>query len=335
MQYVRLGASGLEVSRICLGCMSFGSPGVGPQPWALGRDAAAPILKAAIDAGINFFDTANVYSYGASEEITGSLLREYLPRDRYVVATKVGLAMAKSPGPHQAGLSRKHIMDEIDASLRRLNTDYVDLFIVHRFDPNVPIEETMEALNDVVRAGKARYLGASTMYAYQFVQLHESARRNGWPRFISMQNFYNLAWREEEVQMNRYCIDNGVGLTPWSPLGYGFLASDWRDTKRQDSARGRAALVSERAVVNLFGSPDDFKVVDALKAVAAEIGKPMAQVAIAWLLGRPGVAAPVLGATAVRHVDDAVGALSFTLLPDHLERLDSAYSWVRSLGFHN
>lgn len=334
MDYVRLGSSGIYVSRLCLGCMSFGSPGAGSQPWALGSDAASEILRVAVDAGVNFFDTANVYSGGASEEVIGALLREFLPRDEMVVATKVGLAMSSNAGPNESGLSRKHIMAEIDRSLSRLGMDYVDLYVVHRFDPTTPIEETMEALNDVVRVGKARYLGASTMYAYQFVQMQEAARRNGWRQFISMQNFYNLAWREEEKEMNAYCEATGVAITPWSPLGYGFLAADWRKTDRATTERGRAALISHRAVTNLFGMPEDYKVVDALSAVARDLERPMAQVALAWLLGRPGIASPVLGATAVRHVEDAVSAVSLTLGADHLEALDAAYTWVRSMGFH-
>lgn len=334
MEYVRLGLSGLQVSRLCLGCMSFGSPGVGDQPWALGRDDAGKVLRSAVDAGVNFFDTANVYSYGASEEVTGDLLREFLPRDEAVVATKVGLPMSHSPGPNGAGLSRKHIMAEIDRSLARLRMDHVDLYVIHRFDPSTPIEETMDALNDVVKAGKARYLGASTMYAYQFVQFQEAARRNGWQPFISMQNFYNLAWREEEKEMNAYCRETGVAITPWSPLGYGFLAFDWRQSDRSRTTRGKAALTSKRQVTSLFGTPDDYRVVDAVSAVAADLGRPMAQVAMAWLLGRPGIAAPVVGATSVRHVDDAVAAVSLELGADHLEALDGAYSWVRSMGFH-
>lgn len=332
MDYRKLGSSDLEVSQLCLGCMGFGSPGEGPQPWALGYEDALAIARQAVEAGVNFFDTANVYSAGVSEEVTGRVLRELLPRDEAVIATKVGLSLDGKP--MRGGLSRGNIMAEIDGSLRRLGVDHVDLYIIHRFDPTTPIEETMEALDDVVRAGKARYIGASTMYAYRFVQMQEAARRNGWRRFVSMQNFYNLAWREEEREMNAYCIESGVAITPWSPLGYGFLASDWRKTQRLHSDRGRAAVSSGRSVVSLFGSAEDYRVVDALADVAAELDRPMAQVAIAWLLGRPGVTGPVIGATKPRHVEDAVAAMALTLSADQLERLDAAYVPARMLGFH-
>lgn len=335
MEYTRLGTSGLEVSRLCLGCMGFGSPGAGNQPWALGYEAALEVAKPAVEAGINFFDTANIYSYGASEDVTGRVLRELLPRDDMVVATKVGLATSPTPKPNSDGLSRKHIMSEIDKSLQRLGFDYVDLYIIHRLDPATPIEETMEALHDVVQSGKARYIGASTMHAYQFVQMQEAARRNGWHQFVSMQNLYNLAWREEEREMNAYCIETGVAITPWSPLGYGFLATDWRQSGRLHSDRGRKSVESTRSVVNLFGSPEDYKVVDALIEVAAEVGRPMAQVAIAWLSGRPGVVAPVFGATKARHVEDAVSSMTLKLSDEQLERLNTSYSWPRLLGFHN
>ena len=336
MEYAKVGVSGLEVSRLCLGCMGFGSPGRGNQAWALGYEDALAVARQAVEAGVNFFDTANVYSAGVSEQVTGRIVRELLPRDEAIIATKVGLSNAPDPydaKPNMSGLSRKHIMAEIDKSLERLGVDYVDLYIVHRFDPATPVEETMEALNDLVRAGKVLYIGASSMHSYQFVQMQEAARREGWARFLSMQNFYNLAWREEDRDMNAYCRATGVAITPWSPLGYGFLAADWRETKRMGTERGRLSQASTRSVGQLFGTPEDYKVLDALVEVANDIGRPMAQVALAWLSGRPGVTAPVFGATKSRHVDDAVAAVGLRLGTEHLQKLDDAYTWRRHLGF--
>src|SRR5882724_3990245 len=255
MDYVNLGSTGLKVSRICFGTMTYGSKKW--REWVLEENESKPFFRHAIELGINFFDTADMYSVGGSEEVVGRALKEFgPPRDRQVIATKVFNPMGDDP--NQRGLSRKHIHHAIDASLRRLGTDYVDLYIIHRFDRTTPIEETMEALNDVVRAGKVRYLGASSMHAYQFVQMQEAARRNGWRQFVSMQNLYNLAWREEERQMNAYCVETGVGLTPWSPLAGGFLTVDWRTTNKQHSDRVQTQTYSARA----FGTPADYRVFD-------------------------------------------------------------------------
>jgi aryl-alcohol dehydrogenase-like predicted oxidoreductase len=337
MKYVRLGQSGLKISRMCLGCMGFGSPGRGNQAWALGYEDALVIARQAVEAGVNFFDTANVYSDGASEEITGRIVRELMPRDEAIIATKVGLSNAPDPydaRPNRSGLSRKHLLSELDKSLQRLGVDHIDLYIIHRFDPATPIEETMRALDDAVRAGKVRYIGASSMHVYQFVQMQELARREGWERFVSMQNFYNLAWREEDHGMNAYCIETGVALTPWSPLGFGFLARDWRKAERADSERGRLSLASTRSVVNIFGTDADYAVVDALQGVADELGRSMAQVALAWLLQRPGITAPVFGATKPHHVTDAIAAMDVEFEPGQLEMLDGAYAKPRQLGFY-
>jgi len=337
MEFINLGRSGLRVSRLCLGCMGFGSSGEGNQAWALSYDDALPVARKAVEAGINFFDTANVYSAGASEEVTGRIVRELLPRDEAVIATKVGLSNAPDPHddtPNRSGLSRKHIMAQLDRSLERLGVDHIDLYIVHRFDHRTPIEETMRALDDAVRSGKVRYIGASSMHAHEFVQMQEAVRAAGLERFVSMQNFYNLAWREEDRTMNAYCRQTGVALTPWSPLGFGFLARDWRKTDRMDSERGRRSVASSRSVVNIFGSDEDYAVVDALQEVADELGRSMAQVALAWLLQRPGITSPVFGATKPQHVADAVAAVDLKLDANQLERLDNAYTWVRQLGFY-
>jgi aryl-alcohol dehydrogenase-like predicted oxidoreductase len=328
MEYRKLGRSGLSVSQISLGCMSYGTPGKGYHSWSLGLDDARPHFVRAYEAGINFFDTANAYSKGVSEEITGRVIRELMPRDQAVIATKVFGSALQEPGPNDAGLSRKHIMSAVDGSLRRLNTDYIDLYIIHRFDRLTPVEETMCALNDLVTAGKVRYLGASSMHAYQFVQMQEAAKHNGWHQFVSMQNLYNLVWREEERQMNAYCIETGVGLTPWSPLAGGFLTVDWRTTNKKHSDRVQTQTYSAQA----FGTPADYRVFDVLKAVAGELGRPTAQVALAWVLGRPGVVSPIIGATKMSHLEDALAAVDIRLSADQLKRLDDAYEWVRALG---
>ena len=335
MDYVNLGRSGLKVSRLCLGCMSFGNPGDGLHPWVLGMDAAKPFFKGAVEAGINFFDTANMYSAGASEEVTGRWLKEFLPREQAVIATKVyfpddGSNPYGGGHPNGSGLSRKHIFAAIDASLQRLGTDYVDLYQIHRFDRATPIEETMEALHDLVKMGKVRYLGASTMHAYQFVEMQYTARLNGWTEFVSMQNLYNLVWRDEERQMNEYCVANGVGLIPWSPQAGGFLTVDWRTTGKQHSPRASSGSYSSK----VFGTDEDYQVLDALLGVAAEVGRPMAQVALAWVLHRPGVAAPIVGATKLHHLEDALAALEVKLSPEQMTRLDQAYTWPRLLGTH-
>ena len=329
MQYVNLGKSGLKVSRLCLGCMSFGKPGSAPQPWSLGEGDARPFFARAADAGINFFDTADVYSWGASEQLTGKLVAEVMPRGKAVIATKVFNETSADAGPNDSGLSRKHIMDAIDASLRRLGTDYVDLYIIHRFDRGTPIEETMEALHDLVRAGKVRYLGASSMYAHQFATMQHVAERHGWTKFVSMQNLYNLVWREEELDMNDFCFETGVGLTPWAPLAGGFLATDWRKTGNTHSERARSrSSYSSRT----FGTPEDCRVLDVLLEVSARIGVPMARVALAWLLTRKAVSAPIIGATRLQQLDEAIGAVDLALAPEDIQALTDAYTPNRNLG---
>jgi 1-deoxyxylulose-5-phosphate synthase len=317
MEYIRLGSTGLKVSRICLGMMSYGDPG--QRKWALAEDAAEPIVRRAVEAGVTFFDTADVYSTGVSEEITGRLLGGLFPRrDDYVLATKVYGAMGE--GLNDKGLSRKHIMAGIDASLRRLNTDYVDLYQIHRWDHETPVEETMEALHDVVKAGKARYVGASSMYAWQFAKAQYTAAANGWTRFVTMQNHYNLIYREEEREMNPLCVDQGVGIIPWSPLARGMLAGNRERGGRKETVRAN----NDQFADNLYNE-GDFDVVDAVRAVAAERGVAPAQVALAWLLGRPGVNAPIIGATKERHLDDAVESVNVTLTEEEVARLEAPY----------
>ena len=288
MHYTKLGTTGLDVSRLCLGCMTFGVPERGNHAWTLDEEASRPILRRAIEAGINFFDTANVYSDGTSEEIVGRALKEFTRRDEVVIATKVHGRMR--PGPNGAGLSRKAIMFEIDRSLARLGTDYVDLYQIHRFDPEVAIEETLEALHDVVKAGKARHIGASSMYAWQFATMLHVAEANGWTRFATMQNYLNLLYREEEREMLPLCAAEGIGVIPWSPLARGRLTRDWDEA-------------TERSQTDLFGKTlyagtveADRKVVEAVASVAAERGVPRAQVALAWVLAKPEVSAPTIGA---------------------------------------
>ncbi|MGW2691589.1 aldo/keto reductase [Streptomyces sp. NPDC001296] len=314
MEYVKLGLTGLDVSRICLGCMSFGLPDRGTHTWSLDEEASRPLIRRALDAGINFFDTANVYSDGTSEEIVGRALADYARRDEIVLATKVHGRMRS--GPNGGGLSRKAIMTEIDHSLRRLGTDYVDLYQIHRWDPTTPVEETMEALHDVVKAGKARYIGASSMYAWQFSKAQYTARLGGWTRFVSMQNHYNLLYREEEREMLPLCADQGVGTLPWSPLARGRLTRDWDET-------------SERSRTDEFGKrlyqEGDRAVVDAVATVAAERGVPRARVALAWLLQQNTVAAPIVGVTKPHHVDDAVAALDVHLTDKETEALQESY----------
>jgi aryl-alcohol dehydrogenase-like predicted oxidoreductase len=317
MEYTRLGGTGLEVSRICLGMMSYGDPV--QRKWALGEEEAAPFVRRAAEAGINFFDTADVYSLGASEEIAGHLLQRFFPRrEDYVLATKVYSPM--SDRPNDRGLSRKHILAGIDASLLRLGTDYVDLYQIHRWDYDAPTEETMGALHDVVRAGKARYIGASSMFAWQFSKAQYTARLAGWTPFVSMQNHYNLLYREEEREMLPLCRDQAVGVIPWSPLARGMLAGN----------RGRGGEKRTlRANSDPFGDSlyreDDFAIVDANATVAAERGISPAQVALAWLLSRPGVTAPIVGATKLEHLDDAIAAVDVTLDEKEVERLESPY----------
>ncbi|MEU5102704.1 aldo/keto reductase [Streptomyces sp. NPDC021354] len=317
MEYARLGQSGIKVSRICLGMMSYGDPE--HRKWQLDIDAARPIVRRAVESGVTFFDTADMYSNGRSEEITGELLRDFFPgRDDYVLATKVYLPMG--PGPNDRGLSRKHILASIDASLRRLGTDHVDLYQIHRWDPETPIEETMEALHDVVRAGKARYIGASSMFAWQFAKAQHTAAAAGWTRFVSMQNHYNLLYREEEREMNPFCLDQGMGVIPWSPLARGLLAGT-RDRDRF----GTTTRAGSDPLVEKWYADAEFDIVDATRAVAEERGLSPAQVALAWLLGRPAVTAPIVGATRIGHLEDAVAAVEVTLDEAEVARLEAPY----------
>jgi aryl-alcohol dehydrogenase-like predicted oxidoreductase len=317
MEYVRLGSTGLKVSRICLGMMSFGDPA--RRKWALDEQDAEPIVRRAVEGGVTFFDTADMYSSGVSEEITGHLLDKFFQsRDDYVLATKVFNPMG--PGPNDRGLSRKHILAGIDASLRRLGTDYVDLYQTHRWDYDTPIEETMEALHDVVRAGKARYIGASSMYAWQFAKAQHVAERNGWTRFVSMQNYYNLVYREEEREMIPLCIDQGVGVIPWSPLARGLLAGN-----RGRGGEKRTVRANNDEFGDSLYTDEDFAVADTVVEVAGEKGIKPAQVALAWLLSRPGVTAPILGATKVEHLEDGLGALDVALTDDEVKRVEAPY----------
>ena len=319
MEYVKLGRSGLEVSRLCLGCMSYGNPTVDTQPWSLSERDSLPFFKQAIELGINFFDTANVYSLGASEEITGRALKEYARREEIVLATKVFGAMR--PGPNSAGLSRKAILHEIDASLRRLGTDYVDLYQIHRWDPTTPIEETLQALHDVVRAGKARYIGASSMFAWQFAQALEISKHNGWARFVSMQNCVNLIYREEEREMLPLCKSEGIGVIPWSPLARGRLARPWNAPATDRSAK-------DRGMKRFFpaGNDNDREVIDAVGKVATARNIRRAQVALAWVLGKPGITAPIIGATKPEHLKDAVAALQVKLTEEEVKALEAPYA---------
>jgi len=317
MDYVRLGRTGLKVSRICLGCMSYGSPQM--RPWFLKEDEAQPYFRQALDKGINFFDTADVYSLGESERITGRALKEYAKRDQVVIATKVRGAMGS--GPNDQGLGRKHIMASIDASLERLQTDYVDLYQIHRFDHGTPIEETLEALSDVVRAGKARYIGASSMFAWQFMKMLATSDHNGWVRFVSMQPQYNLVYREEEREMLPLCLDQGIGVIPWSPLARGFLAGGRSKPGEGETERARTDEFSAR----LYYRDQDFEVVDAVTRVAAARGVSNAQIALAWQFANPVVTSPIVGATQPHHLEEAVAALSIELEPEELELLHAPY----------
>jgi len=319
METIRLGKTGLKVSRICLGCMSYGIPERGSHPWSLPEEQSRPFLQKALEMGINFFDTANVYSDGTSEEILGRALRDFGKREELVIATKVHGRMR--PDVNGAGLSRKAIFAEIDASLRRLGTDYVDLYQIHRFDRDTPIEETLEALHDVVKAGKARYIGASSMYAYQFCKALYVADQHGWTRFVSMQNHYNLLYREEEREMMGLCLEEGIGVIPWSPLARGRLTRSWEE-------RGS----TERASSDPFGKTlyaatedADHRVIERVEKVAADHGVPMAQVALAWMLAKPAITSPIIGATKLHHLEDAVASLSLKLSREEIESLEEPY----------
>jgi len=325
MEYHKLGRTGLDVSRLCLGCMTYGVPDRGSHPWTLDEAQSRPLIRQAVEAGINFFDTANIYSDGTSEEIVGRALKEFTRREEVVIATKVNGRM--HAGPNGAGLSRKAIMQEIDNSLRRLGTDYVDLYQIHRFDYQVPIEETLEALHDVVKAGKARYIGASSMYAWQFASMLHVARANGWTRFATMQNYLNLLYREEEREMLPLCRAEGIGVIPWSPMARGRLTRPWNET-------------SERAESDQFGkslyahtAEADRKVIEAVAAVAAARGVPPAQVALAWVLTRPGVSAPIIGASKPHHLPDALAALQLALSEEEIAQLEAPYVPHAVVGF--
>jgi aryl-alcohol dehydrogenase (NADP+) len=318
MEYVNLGPAGLKVSRICLGTMSYGSKRW--REWVLEYDESLPFIRRALELGINFFDTADMYSDGASEEVLGRALRESgTSRERLVIATKV--FNPTGDDPNQRGLSRKHIRHAIDASLRRLQMDYVDLYQIHRFDPHTPIEETMEALHDVVKAGKALYIGGSSMYAWQFAKMLHVADTHGWTRFVTMQNHYNLVYREEEREMNPLCREEGIGILPWSPLARGFLAGNRRPQDFGDTLRAK----SDDYARKLYYQPGDFTVVDRLGEIAKKRGAPNAQVALAWLLAQPGVTSPIIGATKMQHLEDAVGALSLKLDDAERKALEEPY----------
>lgn len=317
MKFSRLGRSGLVVSRIGLGCMSFGVPDRGQHPWTLPEEASRTLVRQAVEAGINFFDTANIYSDGTSEEIVGRALRDFARRDEIVVATKVRFANRR--GPNLGGLSRKAIFEQIDASLQRLGMDHVDLYQIHRWDEATPIEETMEALHDTVKAGKVRYLGASSMRAWQFAKAQQLADRHGWTRFVGMQPELSLLYREEEREMLPLCLDQGVGVVPWSPLARGRLARPWgaHTPRIASDAYGRTLFQHTE--------DNDREVVDALQALATARGLPMAQLALAWLLARPGVTAPIVGVTRARQLDDAMAALDLALSADDAAALEAPY----------
>lgn len=323
MDYVNLGRSGLKVSRICLGAMSFGDPGW--RDWVLPEEESRPIIRRALELGISFFDTADMYSRGVSEEVLGRALRDFARREEVVIATKVYFPIGE--GPNERGLSRKHILDAVDASLRRLGTDYIDLYQIHRWDPETPIEETLETLHDLVRAGKVRYIGASSMYAWQFARALYLADRHGWTRFISMQNHYNLVYREEEREMIPLCLAEGVGLIPWSPLARGFLAGT-RD--RQGGGTKRAE--SDAFAREMYFRDNDFEILERVQDLARRRGVTPAQVALAWLLHRPGVVAPIVGVTKMQHLEEAVAALEIGLSEEEMAYLEEPYQPHPILG---
>ena len=322
MEYVTLGRTGLQVSRVCLGCMSYGqakTPGVLQWHWTLSEDDSRPHIKRALELGVNFFDTANVYSNGESEAVLGRAIRDFTRRDEVVLATKVWGPMRE--GPNGRGLSRKAVLSEVDNSLRRLGTDYIDLYIIHRYDYDTPLEETLEALDDVVRAGKVRYLGASSMHAWQFMKAIGIQRENGWATFISMQNYYNLLYREDEREMLRLCASEGIGVTPWSPLARGKLArpadADGTTARAKTDAFGKTLFVKTTDI--------DRPVIDRTNEIAVARGVPMAQVAMAWLLRKPVVTSPIFGATRAEQLEDAIAAVSLTLSDEEMARLEELY----------
>ena len=317
MEYTRLGSTGMKVSRICLGCMSYGQPGKS-MSWELDEEASRPFIQRALELGINFFDTADVYSKGSSEEILGRALRDFASRDEMVIATKVRFPMGE--GPNDQGLSRKHILSSIDASLKRLGVEYVDLYQIHRWDYETPIEETMEALHDVVKAGKARYIGASAMFAWQFAKAQYTAELHGWTRFVSMQNHYNLIYREDERELLPFCQDKGIGVIPFSPLARGVLAR--KPTKDQNNT---LRYQSDALAKSRYAQEDNLTTVERSSELADARGLPMAQVALAWMLSKPVVTAPIIGATKPHHLDDAIAAISIQLTPDEIQHLEEPY----------
>lgn len=317
MKYVKLGSTGLDVSRICLGCMSYGIPERGAHAWTLNEERSRPFIQKALELGINFFDTANVYSDGTSEEIVGRALKDFAAREEVVIATKVHGRMR--PGPNGGGLSRKVILSEIDQSLKRLGTDYVDLYQIHRWDNETPIEETMEALHDVVKSGKARYIGASSMYAWQFLKALHTAERNGWTRFVSMQNYVNLLYREEEREMLPLCAAEGIGVIPWSPLARGRLTRDWEETSSRSETDEFGKMLYSRT------DEADRLVALRVKEIAEERGVPRAQIALAWVLQKQPVTAPIIGATKMQHLEDAAEAVVLQLSAVEIQRLEEPY----------
>ncbi|CAN5745208.1 aldo/keto reductase [soil metagenome] len=324
MDYVALGRTGLKVSRICLGMMTYGTPQW--RPWVLDEETSRPFVQRALEQGINFFDTADMYSLGVSEEVTGRALRDFATRDRVVIATKAFYPM--SDDPNDRGLSRKHLMAAVDNSLRRLGTDYIDLYQIHRFDPQTPLEETLTALHDIVKSGKVRYIGASSMMSWQFARALYLADQLGLTRFVSMQNHYNLIYREEEREMLPLCRDEGIGVIPWSPLARGFLAGNRRSATDADTPRGRTDTYGH----GLYYAPEDFTVADRCTEVAREKGVKPAQVALAWVLRQPGITAPIIGASKMHQLDEAVEALTITLTDEEAQRLEAPYVPHRVLG---
>ena len=325
MKYTSLGRTGLKVSRLCLGCMTYGSSKW--RPWILDEDAGRPFIRRALEAGINFFDTADMYSHGASEEVLGRAIRDFAQRDEVVIATKV--FFRTTPGPNGEGLSRKHILQAIDASLRRLGTDYVDLYQIHRFDPTTPVEETMEALHDVVKSGKARYIGASSMWAWRFAKMQRAAERGGWTRLVSMQNHDNLVYREEEREVIPMCVDDGIGVIPWSPLARGFLAGNrGRDKDEGPTSRAKTDDYAHR----LYYAESDFDVVDRVVELAKTRGVAPAQIALAWILHKPGVTAPIVGASKMPQLEQALGALDVALSEEEMRALEEPYRPHATLG---
>ena len=324
MKFTNLGNTGLKVSRLCLGCMTYGSSKW--RPWILDEEAARPFFKRAIEAGINFFDTADMYSHGASEEVTGRALRDFGNRDELVIATKVFFPMTS--GPNMGGLSRKHILSAIDASLRRLGVEYVDLYQIHRLDPVTPFEETLEALHDVVKSGKARYIGASSMFAWQFAKMLNTSQAHGWTRFVSMQPHYNLVYREEEREMLPLCIDEGIGVIPWSPLARGFLAGNRTRDKQGETSRSQTDDYAHQ----MYYADSDFTIVERVAEVAKQRGVAPAQIALAWILHRPGVTAPIIGASKLGQLEQSIAGVELELSSEEMAFLEEPYVPHRVLG---